>query len=336
MASKIYKVLFFILGLGTLGYMVYSLGPAEIWASLLNTGWWFIPILLSWLVIYLMNAFAFQAVIGRKEARKAKLSFWKIFQLTVTGYSINYITPFVGLGGEPYRIMELNPYVGGAKAGSSVFLYSVMHILSHLVFWVLSIGLIIAFVTISKAVLIACLLILAMSAVLFYWFSRVYQKGLSRSVFAFFGKLPWVGKRIQKFAEEKHDLFADIDVQIKDLFTNRKANFYSALAWEFFARVLGCLEIYIIAWTLGVEMTYIEALIVSSGSSLFANLMFFFPLQLGTREGGMAMAMVSVGYAANLGIFIGVATRIRELIWIAIGLLFMLFKKKNTQVEEVN
>jgi len=46
--------------------------------------------------------------------------------------------------------------------------------------------------------------------------------------------------------------------------------------------------------------------------------------------------MVSVGYAANLGIFIGVATRIRELIWIAIGLLFMLFKKKNTQVEEVN
>lgn len=333
MGARLYKIIFFVLGLGTLAYMFYALGPSEIWKSLLQTGWWFVPILLSWLFIYLMNAYAFQAVIGRKKARESKLSFAKIFQLTVTGYSINYITPFVGLGGEPYRIMELNAYLGSAKAGSSVLLYSMMHILSHLLFWLLSIGLIIAFVPLSKPVLIACLLILLLSGLLCYWFSKVYKQGLSRSVFSFLSKLPWIGKRIGKFAAEKKDLFADIDIQIQDLFVNRKQSFYTALTWEFLARVLGCLEILLIAWTLGAQMTYVEALIVSSGSSLFANLIFFFPLQLGTREGGMAMAMVSVGYAASLGILIGVATRIRELIWIGIGLIFMLFTKKVKEVD---
>ena len=80
-------------------------------------------------------------------------------------------------------------------------------------------------------------------------------------------------------------------------------------------------------------MTLSESLIISSGSSLFANLIFFFPMQLGTREGGLALALRSVGLPAAQGIFIGVVMRIREIVWIAIGLALMSRKTKGEEFE---
>lgn len=335
MASKIYKIIFFILGIGTLAYMVYTLGLAVIWENIQKTGWWFIPVLLSWLVIYLMNAFAFRDIIHEEDKPETKLKFPKIFQLTVTGYAINYITPFVALGGEPYRIMELKSYMGGSKAGSSVLLYTMMHILSHLIFWVASVGLILWFVPASTIVITACVLIILMAIVLVWWFSKVYKKGVTTSTLRALSKLPWLGKKLASFAQKQQTLLTDIDGQVRSLYDNRKNKFYRALIWEFLARVVGCAEIYFIAHALGLPMTYTESLIVSSGSSLFANLIFFFPMQLGTREGGMAMAVASVGYQASVGIFIGIATRIRELVWIAIGLLMMSFSNRNKTTQQL-
>ncbi len=325
--GKAAKIIFFILGIGILGYMVYAIGLGDIWINLKRIGWWFLPVMLSWLLIYLMNAFAFRDIIYEDNKPETKMPFSKIFQLTVSGYAINYITPFVALGGEPYRIMELKRYVGAAKAGSSVLLYTMMHILSHLVFWVLSVGLILWFVPTSSLVVGACVIIIVLACFLTWWFYRVYQKGVAISLMRSLSKLPLVGGKIALFAQREQVMLTDIDSHIKNLYGERRSKFYSSLAWEFFARVVGCAEIYFIAVALGLDMTYIEALVVSSGSSLFANLVFFFPMQLGTREGGMAMAMISVGYAASVGVFIGLVTRIRELAWIAIGLIMMLWGK---------
>ncbi|WP_400263393.1 lysylphosphatidylglycerol synthase transmembrane domain-containing protein [Sphingobacterium sp. SG20118] len=328
MKRKFYKILFLILGILTLLWMIYRIGPHTIWDNMLQVGWWFVPILLSWFVIYLMNAVAFRHIIVEAQRPETRLSFSTIMQLTVSGYSINYVTPFVALGGEPYRIMALTPALGQAKASSSVLLYGMVHILSHIIFWLISVFLILAFVPLGKLMVLTCCCIVILGLVVCWWFSRIYRSGLVVSVLGFLTKLPFLGKYFSKLIAHNKAVFEDIDIQIKDLFDNRKRNFYTALSWEFLARVVGCAELYFISIALGLNMDVIQAFIVSSGSSLFANLIFFLPMQLGTREGGLAMALVSIGFPASVGVIMGLATRIREIVWIGIGLVWMSIVRK--------
>jgi len=328
MGSKVYKVLFMLIGIGTLAYMIHAMGIQEIWNNLEKIGWWFLPVLGSWAILYWMNALAFKAIIQEPLLRQTDVPFWKVLQLTVSGYAINYITPFVALGGEPYRIMELKNYVGGSKAGSSVLLYGVMHILSHILFWVASVFLILWFVPASTLVNLACAVIVIMAIVCTWLFTRFYKKGITVSLLTTLSRLPVVGKKINTVLQAKFETLNDVDQQVRNLFQNRRDRFYVALFWEFFARVVGCFEIYFIGLALAIDIDFVDAMIISSGSSLFANLVFFFPMQLGTREGGLAMAVMSIGLPASVGIFMGIVTRIREIVWIMIGLGWMSIVKK--------
>ncbi|CAG4994028.1 hypothetical protein DYBT9275_01294 [Dyadobacter sp. CECT 9275] len=323
MGTKVYKAIFMLIGIFSLGYMIYGIGVEDLWLNIQKTGIWFVPVIGSWLVIYILNAFAFKAVIHEPGHPRTDLSFLSVLKLTISGYAINYITPFVALGGEPYRIMELKPRLGIHKATSSVLLYSLMHMFSHVVFWVVSIGLILAVIPVNSIMLAGCGLMLAISLLLGFWFIRVYKKGFTVSTVNLLSRVPLIGKKAKIFAREKEETLHEIDNQIRIFYADRRSRFYSSLVLEFVARVVGCLEIYFTAFAIGLDMSLTEALIVSSASSLFANLIFFFPMQLGTREGGLALALKSVGLPAAGGIFIGVVMRIREIVWIMIGLALM-------------
>ncbi|WP_229598552.1 lysylphosphatidylglycerol synthase transmembrane domain-containing protein [Runella zeae] len=324
-STQIYKALFLVIGVLSLGYMIYGMGVETIWQNIQKTGWWFLPVIGSWLVIYVLNAFAFQAIIEEPQRPETDLPFWAVLRLTITGYIINYITPFVALGGEPYRIMELKPAVGIQKATSSVLLYSLMHMFSHVIFWLASIVLIVWAVPLSPLMIGGCGVMLVIGLVLGFWFVRVYQRGFTVSTFNLLQTLPFIKIKAKAFAEEKADTLQEIDEQIRILYAERKGRFHASLWLEFVARVVGCAEIYFTAQAIGLEMSVVQSLIVSSGSSLFANVVFFFPMQLGTREGGLALALRSIGLPSEAGLFIGIVMRIRELVWILMGLILLKF-----------
>ncbi|MFT4033663.1 MAG: lysylphosphatidylglycerol synthase transmembrane domain-containing protein [Siphonobacter sp.] len=328
MNAKLYKAIFFAIGVVTLVYMVYATGVEIIWLNIKKTGFWFVPVIGSWLIIYLFNAFAFKTIIQEADLPETHLPFWSVLRVTITGYAINYITPFVALGGEPYRIMELKPALGVNKATSSVLLYSLMHMFSHVLFWLASIILIVVFIPLGTPMLMGCGVLFVAGITLGSWFLKVYKRGFTVSTFRALAKIPLIRKKVQTFAFEKADMLQEIDHQIRVFYSERKSGFFISLFWEFIARVVGCTEIYFAAKGIGLEMTLVESLIISSGSSLFANLIFFFPMQLGTREGGLALALKSIGMPAASGVLIGLVMRVREIVWIFIGLILIRIDRK--------
>lgn len=321
--SSIVNNILFAIGILAVGIMVANIGWQSILKNIEDTGWWFLAVLAVWLVVYVLNAMSWRLIIRNNCEEAKRIPFLYILKLTITGYAINCSTPVGLMGGEPYRILELKKYVGTTKATSSVILYSMMHVVSHFLLWMISVLLIAITIPMDEGLIGTLVGVFTVCLALLVLFFRGYKKGMVVKVFTLLRKLPYVKKWALKFYQNNEEKLQIIDEQIAHLHGNQKRRFYSSLGLELLARVVGCFEIYFIVQAMGFDITFIDSVIVVAFSSLFANILFFSPMQLGTREGGYILALKLLALPANLGFSVSIITRIRELFWIALGMMIM-------------
>src|SRR5690606_33560731 len=134
-------------------------------------------------------------------------------------------------------------------------LYSLMHMFSHVLFWLASIILILIYVPVNTIMITGCSVMFVTGVVLCYWFGRVYKKGFTLSTFRVLAKVPGLKKKVGSFVQEKHDSLKEIDTQITELYAERRNRFWKSLSFEFLARVVGCLEIFCTAKAIGLNMS---------------------------------------------------------------------------------
>ena len=338
MRNKIMNV-FLAIGIVAIVIMLltFDVSYDEIWNNLRRAGWWFIAVVLIWLPIYLLNACSWNVIINNGSKRKA-IPFVKVLKYTISGYALNYVTPVGVLGGEPYRIMEIKPYLGTAKATSSVILYAMMHIFSHFIFWALSIVLYILmyFDRIDMMMGLFLVIVAAFCSLGIYFFMKGYRNGLAMKTLRVFTHVPGLRRKARRFVEEKKDTVKRIDAQIAELHRQNKRTFHLSLFLEFASRIVGCLELWFIFMILTDTVSFWDCILIQAFTSLFANLFFFMPLEMGTREGGFALAVGGLSMSGAFGVLAGLLTRIRELIWVAIGIgLIKVGKGKLPVLEEI-
>ena len=227
------------------------------------------------------------------------------------------------MGGEPYRIMELTPYVGASKATSSVILYVMMHIFSHFWFWLVSAVLFVIFEPMNWGLGIMLAVVAFVCLLAIYFFMKGYRNGMAVRTFKLLCHVPYVKRWASRFLTEKKESLERVDAQIAELHKQRKSTFYVALGLEFLARIVGCAEVFFILNILTDHVSFLACILIMAFTSLFANLFFFSPMQLGAREGGFALAIGGLAIPSAFGIYTGLITRVRELIWIVIGVLLM-------------
>lgn len=321
--KKNYRNIFLFFGIAAIVVMLctFDMDYSELWQNLLKAGRWFPSIVGLWVFIYLLNALAWYCII--RDGKDCPVSFWRIYKLSISGFALNYATPMGLMGGEPYRIMELTPYVGGSRATSSVILYVMMHIFSHINFWFLSIFLYIALYTVTweMGMMLAIIGICCLLAI--YFFMKGYKNGMALRTLKLLCHIPFIKRWAIDFVERQHETLERIDNQIAQLHKQRKATFYTAFLLELFARIVGCLEVWFILNILTTDVSFPDCILIMAFSSLFSNLFFFSPMQLGAREGGLALAVGGLAIPGAFGVYTGLLTRVRELIWIVIGVALM-------------
>ena len=335
--------LFFFLGIAAVVVMLFTFDVSfiELWDHLCHAGYWLIPIIGIWVVVYWLNALAWQSMIEGNIGDKAPVSFWRIYRLTITGYALNYATPVGGLGGEPYRIMELSKDIDNQHATSSVILYAMMHFFAHFWFWFISIFIYLGLVLIgdlpiSTAIGIILGIIVVFCLTAFYIISRGYKNGLVKYVLGVLSRLPGMKRWTLKFWARHSEAIKNIDEQIAALYAQDTKAFYKSLILEYLSRVVQSSEVMFMLLLFGIDcggglggltLTFLHSILIVSFTTLFANLIGFLPMQLGVQEGGFVLSIAALGLSAALGIFVSIICRVREIIWIIIGIGLMKMKE---------
>ena len=301
------KAAIFVICCLLLGYMVWKAGPMQLWHTLCSMPGTIAICILVWAVGYLLNAAAFRHVLIGTGTR---LSYLETLGVTISGYALNYITPFGLLGGEPYRVWVLKRTMGIERATQGVVLYSMMHIASHFLFWILAAFVALATATISRGqdrigwdetIWVAGLMLVC--AMLLFLFWRLYRRGIALKFMR-----RWVNWSL-------------LDPSLLP-----SGRFIRALLLELSSRLVNVIEYWLVMQALGYSsFGYADALLVVAFCSLFANILFFSPMQIGTREGGILLALqyLLTGQLLPVALTISFATRIREFFWIAVGLAIM-------------
>ena len=334
--------LFFLLGVIAIVVMLltFDVSFVELWEHICHAGYWLIPILGVWIFIYALNALAWKAIIEGNIGGKMPVSFWRLYRLTITGYALNYATPVGGLGGEPYRIMELSKDIDNQHATSSVILYAMMHFFAHFWFWFISIFIYLALAAIgdlpiTPAIGITLGIIVVFCLFFFYLFSRGYKNGLVKYVLGVIANIPGCKKWTLRFWARHSEAIENIDSQIVALHHQDKKAFYKSLILEYLSRVLQSSEVMFMLLLFGIDcggglggltLTFLHSILIVAFTTLFANLIGFLPMQLGVQEGGFVISIAALGLSAALGIFVSIICRVREIFWIAIGMALMKIK----------
>jgi len=314
------EVLLFIAGSVLFGILLHQFGFARLVDNIRRAGGWIAVVFALQLPIYALNTQTWRVILGDDRRH---FSWFETLGSTVSAFALNYITPVITLGGEPYRAYVLTRRLDARTSVSSVVLFRLLHTLAHLLTWVIALGL--AFVLVPRSPSVVASLILT-GVVLVGLVALLFsgpQNGLVSRLFGAIQRARFLGP-VARGVSAKQAAVERVNEIIVDFYRRRRGALFLGIGLELAARVLSSLEIYIILRGGGIAIDPLLSFYIYAAASLFTNIVFFVPFELGIKESGLYVVLMSLGLAPELGVFIGVVGRIREFLWIFLGLVFLL------------
>lgn len=305
----------FLLGAVVLTLLVRHSGPALIWETLRRSAWVLTPVIVLWGLVYACNARAWQLLMPN---RPPTFTFWRAFLLTLASFAMNYSIPALSVGGEPLKIAGAAAWVGRQRAVGSVvgfrFLHSTAHIIILLVAMVPA-AILLPHTPLVFGALLVTSLIVAFAAT---FLLSQHRDGIFERGVAFLGRFKWL-RNLSTRLEKNRPLLQELDVELTAIH-NTPGHFKWALGMELTGRILSTMEYALIFWGLGLGFDVARGFVVANLATLFTNLLFFMPFEMGSKEGGAFIVFAWLGMDPKLGTSAALLSRVRELAWMALGL----------------
>lgn len=306
----------FVFGVVVLVVLVRHAGLRTLVDSIAGAGWVVLPVVALWGVVYACNARAWQLLVPH---RPPAFTFRRAFLLSVHAFALNFATPFLAMGGEPFRVTGAARWLGTSRAVGSVVGFRFLHATAHLIVFLLAIIPTAILLPHTAPILgglavVAAILGLILSFLLSQHREGVFEKGVA--LLSRVRLLRPIAHRLERHRETLQEL----DRELTAIHREAPWHFQRALAIELLGRLLCTLEYALILWSLGVDQVLLRGFVIANASSLITNLLIFIPFEMGTKEGGSFAIFGLLGLEPALGMTAALLSRVRELSWMAIGL----------------
>lgn len=332
--AKILKTVFILSGALLLVWAVYAVDMARVGGLLLQMGFGFLVILAIYGAVTWIDTIAWKYGFKPDESRSFKL--WQLWRIRQIGEAFNTITPFGTIGGEPVKAQLLKERHGlSFKQGlASQVVGRTTFLMALILFLIPGTALVFLSDFVSetfKQISLWGLIIFSTIIALFFLFQ--VTGGL--------GKLTvWAARIFPKL--EKNNILHQLSVLdsfMTEYYRLYPGRFAKSVAYAFIGWLIGLGELYFTLYFLGHEISFMDLWIIEALAQLVRVGSFFIPLSIGAQEGGLILIFASMGMTGDMGLAVSFIRRIKELIWVGMGLAMgwaMAFKPGKTPAENLN
>ncbi len=240
----------------------------------------------------------------------------ELFAARIAGEAVDYTTPSAQLGGQFVMALMVRRKLAMAQGLATVIAAALAEMVGQIGFIALAL-----LFSIGKLAPLHSLLWPAAGGL-------ALAIGLALGFFLFQKKRPFtltvqaVGKLFSGRAgsDEIRRSAGDADQALADLYARHRVRLAVSCVCYLCAWALGPVEIYLLLYLLHQHATVRVALLTEALGLLIERATFLIPAKLVSQEGGKALVMAMLGYPALVGFAVGFLRRIKELIWVMLGL----------------
>jgi len=304
-------------GILIFGFIIYKIGPAEIWQYITKISVYNFLILVGLRILYwFLRTINWKVVL---EAYEGKTSLLHLYIARMSGHAVSQLTPTAQVGSEATRIFMAN-CSSGKVCVASVIVDKTIEFLATVFFTIVGVVSIFFRIHLSgklKAIFIGGVVI---STLLLLFIISKQKKGLLGWVTDIIGKL-----RIRfKFLEKNREKIKETDEHISEFYRSHRGAFLKVFLLYSLLIMLWAAEIHLGLIFIGVaDISFVDSFLIT----VLGNLAFIFPFipgSLGIYEATYIGLFALLGRDAGAALTLVLIRRIIALLLAGIGLLGML------------
>ena len=308
-----FKFLYLIFGIGLLIFIFNKVDFNLFLNELNKLRFSFFVILIIYFFGFILDSYSWQLCIQNLSGKKLKI--YNVFKIRIIGEAFNYL--FFQVGGEPVKafLLKNNFNVKYKFSIGSLILAKTIILFALITFC--SIGIFSIFYTekfgdnFEKSSLIG----FAFFTILISLFFLVQRYKLTSRIHKIFKNK--LSKKINIFFTH----LKETEDKISDFYKKTKKDFFKIFFLNLCNWLVGAFELYVIFILLNEKITFMEAVAIETLVQLVRAMLFFIPSNLGMQEGVFVLVVNVLKDSTPLGLAVAVIRRLREVIWISIGLL---------------